>query len=124
MGKIVKAIVVFSIVVGIAGVVVPAYSQEQTAQQVVNPVSAEIVSVNAESSTIEIKQLKDSVNQIYENQTIAISPEIKILKGEESLELSGLKAGDKIAVKYGLDASGSQKVESISLESSEVMEVK
>ncbi len=132
MGKIVKAIVVFSIVVvGIAGVVVLVFFQKQSGlpvvnsvkQQVVNPVSneiaevqipAEIVSVNTENSTIEIKYLKDPINHVYMNKTIVIPPEVKILKGEDSLELSELKPGDSIAITVSYDASG-DKIKSISL---------
>lgn len=123
MGRIVKAAAVFFIIIGIAAVVMPAYSQEQAETAVVNSVSAEIVSVNAENSSIELKVLKDEVNKVYENQTVTVSPETKILKGEDSLELSGLKTGDKVTVKYNSDKEN-QKVETISLESPVVTEVK
>ena len=124
MGKVMKLAVVLFAVVGMVGVVVPAYSQEKTEQQLATSVSAEVVSVDLEKSVVVIKKVKDPVAKTYENQTISVLPEIKILKGDVVLKLSDLKAGDKVTVKYTTDVLGKWKVESISVEVAEVVPVK
>lgn len=125
MGKVMELAVILFAVVGMIGVVVPAYSQvEKTEQQLATSVSAEVVSVDLEKSVVVIKKVKDPVAKTYENQTISVLPETKILKGDVVLKLSELKAGDKVTVKYTADALGKWKVESISVEVSETVPVK
>ncbi len=124
MGKILKFAVIILVVVGMAGVVVPAYSQDKTEQQPAVSVSAEVVSINVEKSTVEIKTIKDVVAKTYENQTISVVPETKILKGDVVLKLSDLKAGDKVAVKYTTDILGGLKAESIAVEAAEAVQAK
>ena len=119
-----KLALVLLIVVGVAGVVVPVYSQEKTEQQIVASVSGEVVSVDLVKSEVVVKQLKDAVTSTYENTTFVVALETKIQKGDANLKLSDLKAGDKITVKYTSDVSGKQKIESISLEVKEAVSAK
>lgn len=117
MVRIALLSVVIFVTVGIA---IPIYSQQQAEQQqIADSVSAEIVSVDSEKSTLVIKTVKDAVAKAYENQTISVSSEVKILKGDAVLKLSDLKVGDKVNVQYISDASGKQKVESINVEAIE-----
>jgi len=116
MVKGMKLALVLLVVVGVAGVVVPVYSQEKTEQQIVASVSGEVVSVDLVKSEVVVKQLKDAVTSTYENTTLVVVPEIKIQKGDANLKLSDLKAGDKVTVKYTSDVLGKQKIESISVE--------
>jgi uncharacterized membrane protein len=124
MGKAMKFAVVLFAVVGMVGVVMPAYSQEKTEQQLVTSVLAEVASVDLEKSTVVIKTVKDPVLKTYENQTISVLPETKVLKGDVVLKPSDLKAGDKVTVKYTADALGKWKVESISVEVAEAVPAK
>jgi len=119
-----KLALVLLIVVGVAGVVSPVYSQEKTEQQIVTSVSGEVVSVDLVKSEVVVKQLKDAVTSTYENTTFVVALETKIQKGDANLKLSDLKAGDKITVKYTSDVSGKQKIESISLEVKEAVSAK
>ncbi len=112
----IKLVLVLLVVAGVAGVVVPAFSQEKVEQPAVTSVSGEVVSVDLVKSTVVIKQIKDPVSGAYENQVISVLPETKVTKGDAALKLSDLKAGDKVLVKYITDAQGAQKVESISVE--------
>ena len=116
MVRVMKLALVLLIVAGVAGVVVPVYSQEKTEQQIAASVPGEVVSVDLVKSEVVVKQLKDAVTSKYENTTFVVAPETKIQKGDANLKLSDLKAGDKIIVKYTSDLLGKQKVESISLE--------
>ena len=122
MGKALKFAVVLFAVAAIMGAV-PVYSQEKTAQLLPASLSAEVVSVNLEKSTVDIKTIKDAVTNTYESQTISVLPETKILRGDAALKLSDLKAGDKVVVKYTTDALGIKKVESISAETAVVAPV-
>lgn len=112
----IKLTLVFLAVVGMVGVVVPAFSQEKVEQPAVTLVSGEVVSVDLVKSTVVIKQIKDPVSGTYENQVISVLPETKVTKGDSALKLSDLKAGDMVSVKYATDALAVQKVESISVE--------
>ena len=123
MGKVTKLAVILCAMVVMAGMVVLAYSQEKAEPQLAASVSSEVVSVNVDNSTVDIKTIKDAVTKTYENQTIYVLPETKILKGEVVLKLSDLKAGDKATVKYITDALGKSKVESISVEITEAAPV-
>jgi hypothetical protein len=124
MGRIAILAMVMFVVVGMSGIVIPAYSQQQAGQQqIANSVSAEVVSMDLVKSTLTIKTLKDAVTQTYGNQTISVLSGTKILKGDAILMLSELKAGDKVTVKYTSDTLGNWKVESISLETAEVAPV-
>jgi hypothetical protein len=124
MGRIAILAIVMFVVVGMSGIVIPVYSQQQAEQQqIANSVSAEVVSMDLEKSTLTIKTLKDAVTKTYENQTISVLPETKILKGDAILKLAELKAGDKITVKYTADTLGNWKVESISMETAEAAPV-
>ena len=116
MVKGMKLALVLLVVVGVVGIVVPAFSQEKVEQPAATSVSGEVVSVDLVKSNVVVKQIKDPVTGTYENQTIAVLPETKVSKGDVALKLSELKAGDKVTVKYTTDAKGKQKVESIAVE--------
>lgn len=124
MARIAIFAVIMFVLVGMAGIVFPAYSQEQVEQkQIANSVSAEVVSLDLVKSTAVIKTMKDAVTKTYVNQTISVLPETKITKGDVVLKPSDLKVGDKVMVKYTTDASGEWKVESISVQTTEVVPV-
>lgn len=123
MIKLMRLALVFIAVVGMAGVVLPAYGQEKVEQNATS-ISGEIVSVDLVKSEVVVKQLKDAVSSTYINTTFSIAPETKILKEDSALKLPDLKAGDKVTVKYVIDAAGKQKVESVSVENKEVAVVK
>lgn len=124
MVKGMKLALVLLVVAGLAGVVVPVYSQEKTEQQIVASVSGEVLSVDLVKSEVVVKQLKDAVTSTYENTAFVVALETKIQKGDANLKLSDLKAGDKVTVKYTSDVLGKQKVESISVEVKEAVSVK
>lgn len=124
MVKGIKLALVLFVVAGVVGVVVPAFSQEKAEQPAVTSVSGEVVSVDLVNSTVVIKQIKDPVVGTYENQTISVLPETKITKGDATLKLSELTAGDKVTVKYATDVMGKQKVESITIEVQKIAPVK
>jgi len=115
MVKAMKLALVCLLVLGLVGVVVSVFAQEKTAPKVTS-VSGEIVSGNLLKSEVVIKQLKDALTSTYENTTFAVASETKITKGDATLKLSDLKAGDKVTVKYTIDDLGKQKVESIAVE--------
>jgi len=123
MGKIIKLAVIFFTVVGVVGAAVPVYAQEKMEQPAISA-SGEVVSVDPVKSIVVIKQLKDPVANIYENVTVSVSPETKVLKGDAALKLSDLKVGDKVKVKSTIDASGASKVVSIAVETKEAVPAK
>jgi co-chaperonin GroES (HSP10) len=116
MVKVMKLALVCLAVVGLVGVAVPVFAQEQAQTAQVISVSGEVVSADLVKSEVVVKQLQDVVASTYANTTFSIVPETKITKGDAILKLSDLKAGDKVSVKYVSDISGKQKVESISVE--------
>jgi len=115
MVKVMKFAIVCLAVVGLVGVALPVYAQGAAEQKAIS-VSGEVVSVDLVQSNVVVKQLKDAVASTYENTTFVVAPETKIQKGDATLKLSDLKAGDKVTVKYTNDVSGKQKIESISVE--------
>ncbi len=112
MGKRVRVVVLFLAVVGMVGVVVPAYCVEEAKQeqQVSDSVSGEVVSVDVDKSTVTIRQLQDASTGIYQKADVAVSPETNISKGDAVLKLSDLKAGDQVTVKYVTGTTGEKKV--------------
>ncbi len=123
MVKVMKLALVCLAVVGLVGVAVPVFAQEKAEPQVTS-VSGEIVSVDLVKSEVVVKQLKDVVSSTYTNTTFSVASETKMTKGDATLKLSDLKAGDKVTVKYTTDVLGKQKVESIAVEIKEVAPVK
>jgi hypothetical protein len=123
MVKVMRFAVICLAVVGMVGVAVPVFAQEKAEPQITS-VSGEVVSVDLVKSEVVVKQLKDAVTSTYENTTFTIVPETKIQKGDATLKLSDLKAGDKVTVESTADALGKQKVESIAVEIKEVAPVK
>ena len=115
MVKAMKFALMCLVVVGMVGVALPVYAQGAAEQKAIS-VSGEVVSVDLVKSEVVVKQLKDTVTSTYENTTFLVAPETKIQKGDATLKLSDLKAGDKATVKSTADAAGKQKVESISVE--------
>jgi len=123
MIRVMKFAVVCLAVVGLVGVALPVYAQGAAEQKAIS-VSGEIVSVDLVKSEVAVKQLKDVVTSTYTNTTFSVVPETKMTKGDATLKLSDLKAGDKVTVKYTTDILGKQKVESIAVEIKEVAPVK
>jgi len=123
MVKVMKLALVCLAVVGMVGVAVPVFAQEKAEPQVTS-VSGEVVSVDLVKSEVVVKQLKDAVTSTYENTTFSVAAETKIQKGDAVLNLSDLKAGDKVSVKYTSDELGKQKVENISVEVEEMVPAK
>jgi hypothetical protein len=124
MGRIAILAMVMFVVVGMSGIAIPAYSQQQTEQQqLVNSVSTEVISVDLAKSTLTIKASEDAVTKTNGNQTISVLPETKIIKGDVILQLSEIQVGDKVTVKYTADTLGNWKVESISMETAEAAPV-
>jgi len=121
MVKTMMFILILFVTLGVVGVVAPVYSQEKAEQSAVTSVSGEVVSVDLVKSAVIIKQIKDPVAMTYENVTVPVSPETKVLKGDATLKLSDLKMDDKVSVKYVTDDKGKQKVESISVEIKEAV---
>jgi hypothetical protein len=116
MDKLIKLMVVLALAVGMGGMAVGVYAQEIAKQSTVSSLSGEIVSVDVVKSTVVIKQLKDPVTNTYEDVTLSVSSGTKITKAAATLQLSELKAGDKVKVEYSTDSLGTKKVESISVE--------
>ena len=112
MGKIIRLTVACLVALGIAGAVIPLYAQVKAEEKAVS-ISGEVVSVDSVKSEVVVKQLKDAVASVYENTAVSVFPETKIHKGELAIELSDLKAGDKVMVAYASDAEGMQQVKSI-----------
>ena len=123
MVRVIKFAIVCLAVVGLVGVAVPVFSQEKAEPQVTS-VSGEIVSVDLVKSEVVVKQLKDVVTGTYTNTTFSVASETKMTKGDATLKLSDLKAGDKVIVKCAADVLGKQKVESISVEAKEAVSAK
>jgi hypothetical protein len=123
MVRVIKFAIVCLAVVGMVGIALPVYAQEKTEQKAIS-VSGKVVSVDLVKSEVVIKQLKDAVTSTYENTTFKVAPETKITKGDVTLKLSDLKAGDKVSVKYTSDVLGKQKVESISVAVQEAVPAK
>jgi hypothetical protein len=124
MGRIAILAMVMFVVVGMSGIAIPAYSQQQTEQpQLVTSVSTEVISVDLAKSTLTIKASEDAVTKTNGNQTISVLPETKIIKGDVILQLSEIQVGDKVTVKYTADTLGNWKVESISMETAEAAPV-
>jgi len=123
MGKMIRLTMIFLVVVGVVGVAIPVYAQEKTEQSAISG-TGEVISVDTVKSIVVVKQLKDPVANTYENVTMSVSPETKVLKGDAALKLSDLKVGDKVKVKSTIDASGASKVVSIAVETKEVVPAK
>ena len=123
MVKVMRFAVVCLAVIGMVGVTVPVFAEEKAEPQVTS-VSGEVISVDLVKSEVVVKQLKDAVTSTYVNTTFSVVPETKITKGDATLKLSDLKAGDKVIVKYTTDVLGKQKVESISVEVKETAPTK
>jgi hypothetical protein len=120
--------------VGMAGLVVSAFAQDEGEQTAANAeiaqpeanaevaqpaaaaVSGEVVSVDPDNSTVVIKQVTDEMAGLTEDRTISVLPETKITQGDVTLDLSDVKAGDKVTVNYATDDMGNKKVESIAVE--------
>lgn len=124
MVKVMKFALVCLVVAGLAYAAAPVFAQEKVAPQITS-VSGEVVSVDLVKSEVVIKQSKDAVTGTYENTAFTAAPETKIAKGDTALQLSDLKAGDKVSVKYSSDdILEGQKVESILVETEEALPTK
>ncbi|PIP18621.1 MAG: hypothetical protein COX41_07230 [Candidatus Omnitrophica bacterium CG23_combo_of_CG06-09_8_20_14_all_41_10] len=118
-----KFTVICLAVIGMVGVALPVYAQGAAEEKVIS-VSGEVVSVDLVKSEVVVKQLKDVVTSTYINTTFSVASETKITKGNATLKLSDLKAGDKVTVKSTADALGKQNVESITVAVEEAVPAK
>ncbi|MCX5714810.1 MAG: hypothetical protein NT033_08440 [Candidatus Omnitrophica bacterium] len=117
MVRITVLAVIMCVALGMVGMIIPAYSEQPVEpQQVASVITTEIVSVDLDKSTLALSVAHDPNVNASGKLTISVMPETKILNGDQVLKLSDLKAGDKVTVKYTTDASGTWKVESISLQ--------
>lgn len=90
---------------GLIGFNLPAaFSQE--AEVLAKEASGKIVSVNLEESTLVVKQLKDEVNQVYENVTFYVNDSTLIEKDYETVSLADLSEGEEVAVEYATSKEG------------------
>lgn len=117
-----KIAVVFLALVAIAAAMVPVFAQEKADKQI-STVSGEVVSADLEKSVLIVKQVTDATANTYENKTILVSPETKILKGEVVLKLTDLKSGEKVTVGCVSDSLGKLTAENIAIEAAEVTPV-
>jgi len=115
MVRVIKVALVCLTAIGVAGMALPVFAQVAAEEKAIS-VSGEVVSVDLGKSQVVVKQLKDAVTSTYENTTFEVAPETKVTKADTTLQLSDLKVGDKVIVKYTTDVSGKQKVESITVE--------
>lgn len=84
--------------------VVPVSAQQQAAVDLTAVVKGEVVSVDAANSAVVVKQTIDAaVNAVSENVTLTVVSETKVVKGDVSLKLADLKAGDKVEAKVVKD---------------------
>lgn len=93
----------------------PAYCQENPEQLATLSKSGEVVSVDLVDSALTVKQLKDGASNTYEEVVVPVLPETRIFKGDLTLNLSDLKAGDKVKLEFITDVNGKSKVLNIYL---------
>lgn len=79
-------------------------------------ITGEVVSVDVEQSNLVVKQLTDEVNQIYQDVTIAVDDSTTITKGEETITLAALTAGEMATVVYIASSEGVNTAVSIQVE--------
>lgn len=95
--------------------VLPVFSQEdadmQEAVSSVAEISGEIVSVNAEESTIVVRYSEDE--QAYEEVTLQVTEETLIEENGQPAEISDLDAGDDVSLVYTTDTTGGKIADSI-----------
>lgn len=109
------AIIIF-VVLGVAGVVMTIHSQEDEEPRLDTAyITAEVVSVNLNNSTMLVKLVQDKPAKTYDYRTILVTDEAKISKGDTVLKLSDIKAGDNVEIAF-LDIFGTRKAVSISVE--------
>lgn len=116
MKKIGLYAVIMFVVLGIAGAVMPIYSQEEEELRLDTAyITAEVVSVSLNKSTMVVKLVQDEFAKTYDYRTILITDETEIKKGNAVLKLSGIKSGDNVSIAF-LDLFGTRKALSINVE--------
>lgn len=84
---------------------VPGFSQDDS-DIVTKEALGNIGAVNADNSSLVIKQLKGETNQSYEDLTIYADESTFIEKNEEVVNLSDLETGEEISVEYYINETG------------------
>lgn len=108
--------VIMFVALGIAGVVMSIYSQEEEDPRLdIVYITAEVVSVNLNKSTMVVKLVQNEFAKTYDYRTISVPDEAKIKKGNAVLKLSDLKAGNNVEIAF-IDLFGTRKAVSISVE--------
>lgn len=116
MKKIGIYAVIMFVALGIAGVVMSIHSQEEEDPRLdIVYITAEVVSVNLNKSTMVVKLVQDKNAKTYDYRTISVPDEAKIKKGNTVLKLSDLKAGNNVEIAF-IDLFGTRKAVSISVE--------
>lgn len=115
-----RNLLVLALTIAVIASFIPAYAQEKgiTEQVMVTTekISGSVVSVDVEKAVVVVKQLKDEANSVYEDLSIQVLPFASISKGETIINLSDLKAEDKVTVECSKDTEGNLKAVAISVE--------
>ena len=98
---------------------VPAGAEAETAEPEITSARAEVVMVEPETSVLVVRQHGAPGVSSYTDVLLNVVPETGISRGDEDLDLSGLKNGDSLTVEYRTDPSGESTAISIYLEASD-----
>lgn len=109
------AVIIFA-VLAVTVAVMTVHSQEDEEPRLDTAyITAEVVSINLNKSTMLVKLVQDKPAKTYDYRTILVTDEAKISKGDTVLNLSDIKAGDNVEIAF-LDILGTRKAVSISVE--------
>jgi len=82
--------------------------------------SGEIIAVDAEKSTVGLRQRPTADPNLFFDVVLAVPPAARILKGNVDVKLSELKVGDQVMVRCVTDSVGRLTVESITVQAKEL----
>ena len=99
----------------------PVLSQEDDASlSNVQEVAGEVVSVNAEDTSIVITYPMDEASQTMETADFDVTDETRIMENENLISLSELESGDEVTLMYVTDEMGKNVARLIWLEDSPI----
>lgn len=101
MGKVLQVLMAVLLAVSIY---MPVMAQKDVVAVTETVVSGEIVSIDAVTGSIVVKQVKDAAAGNSENYTIEVTPDAKITQAETVLKIADLKAGEKVTVNAKTEA--------------------
>lgn len=112
-----KKVIVIALVLVFMGSISTVFAQKDKEQVVSSEelISGAVLTVDVDNSAFVIKKIKDAESNTYEVVDINITPETKIVKGEVSLELFDIKAGDNVTVQYGKNEENNTIVEKVTV---------